>query len=613
MWKIFLLISFFSHSYGNDISGDVDRRQYYRQNYSQRCSGNVSDDSQTVLDCLPWPYRSGPPGNGHLRAGYCATYDKDTGITSLAACPYFLSDVFELQEDEYVWYVQLPQNICALNDFMCEPMNRKGRLCSECKDGYGLAVMSTGFQMPCSKCTGAWYTIPLYLFMEFVPITVFYLIILIFKINVTSAPMVAYIVMCQHYAFWWSFSFIGEDLRTSRRMFMLSNHLDLFMKVVFSVYDMWNLHFFRNLVPLFCISSKIRPFHVGLLGYISIFYPLCLIAVTWISIELHDRNFKPLVWLLRPFNRCFLRFSRRWNKKSDIIDVFASFFLFSFRKTMYQTYFFVLYQWIQNRSRSCHLLKYSYVTNADLSVPWSSSDHLAYLIPAIIICFIFMVLPTLLLLLYPFKIFRICLSKCKLDGPVLNTFVEKFYGCYRDGLDGGTDMRSFAALYFLLSPVLAFGSGIGSLGEVMVSNNDPYFLRSIVLAIATMLIALCRPYKKTYMNVVDILLLVHATLIFHLISAYPGFQIHSHFVYCFFVMGSLPFVGFLLSFAYRVFRKAGKLKPFPVLSRICTSWYRYVIQCMHMSTQITEQPLIASANINNYGSNINASQTFDYV
>ena len=192
---------------------------------------------------------------------------------------------------------------------MCEPLNRKGRLCSECKDGYGLAVMSTGFQIPCSKCTGGWYKIPLYLFLEFVPITVFYLIILIFKINVTSAPMVAYIVMCQHYVFWWSFSFIGEDLHTSRRMFMLSNHLDLFTKVLFSVYDMWNLHFFRYLVPSFCISSKIRPFHVGLLGYISIFYPLCLIAVTWISIELHDRNFKPLVWLWRPFNMCFLRFN----------------------------------------------------------------------------------------------------------------------------------------------------------------------------------------------------------------------------------------------------------------------------------------------------------------
>ena len=32
----------------------------------------------------------------------------------------------------------------------------------------------------------------------------------------------------------------------------------------------------------------------------------------------------------------------------------------------------------------------------------------------------------------------------------LTAFTEKFYGCYRDGLDGGRDMRSFASFYFLL-------------------------------------------------------------------------------------------------------------------------------------------------------------------
>ena len=602
-----MLISLFRLSYENNISSDIDHHQYYRQS-QQHYSGNVSDDCSPALPpCLPWPYRTGPFGNGHLRAGYCSTYDNDTGITSLAACPYFISDAFELQSDfeehDNIWYVQLPQNICALNNFMCEPLNRKGRLCGECKDGYGLAVMSTGFQIPCSKCTGAWYPVPLYLFLEFVPITIFYLVILVFKVNLTSAPMGTYILYSQLYALWWSFSFGGEDLHTSRRMFMLSNNLDLFTKVMFSVYDIWNLNFFRKLVPSFCISSRIKPFHLGLLGYISIFYPLCLIAVTWISVELHDRNFKPLVWLWRPFNRCFLRFNRRWNKKSDIINVFASFFLLSFRKTFYQTLFFVLPQWVQNQSRYCSFLGYTYVTNADFTIPFLSTDHLLYLIPAVIICIVFALLPTLLLLLYPFKIFRICLSKCKLDGPVLNTFVEKFYGCYRDGLDGGKDMRSFAAFYFIFSPVLGSASGIGSLNQLMISNNDPYFLRSIVLAIAAMLIALCRPYKKTYMNVVDILLLVHYILICHLISAYTGFQIQSHFVYCFLIMISIPFIGFLLSFAYIVFRKAQK----STLSRMCTTWYHLVIQCMHMNTQIVQQPLFDSANFNNYGSIIDAA------
>ena len=79
-------------------------------------------------------------------------------------------------------YIELPvKNISELNTHMCEPMNRKGRLCSECIKDFGPSVISFG--LVCSNCTGAWYGIPLYLFLEFVPITVFYLIILLFRVN----------------------------------------------------------------------------------------------------------------------------------------------------------------------------------------------------------------------------------------------------------------------------------------------------------------------------------------------------------------------------------------------------------------------------------------------
>ena len=298
--------------------------------------------------------------------------------------------------------------------------------------------------------------------------------------------MTCYIMVCQIFALWWRFSFVGEDLHVSRRMFMLNNDLDLYMKFMLSVYEVWNLHFFRSLVPPFCISDKMKPFHVGLLGFSSSFYPLCLIVVTWISIELHDHNFKPFVSLWRPFRGCLGRL-RRIDKKSDIVNVFASFFLLSFSNTMYQVYFFFLHQWIQNRSSSCEFLGYTIVTNADLNIPFLGSGHLIYFIPALFISFVFNFLPTLLLLLCPFKMFRTCLSVCKLDGPILNTFLEKFYSCYRDGLDEGRDMRSFAAFYFISRPAIAFIGGIGSLSGVMISNNDPYFLGGVVLALAAIL------------------------------------------------------------------------------------------------------------------------------
>ena len=90
-----------------------------------------------------------------------------------------------------------------------------------------------------------------------------------------------------------------------------------------------------------------------------------------------------------------------------------------------------------------------YYAVADQSIPFGSSEHFAFAIPAVFIFLVFNILPTLLLLLYPIGMFRVCLSKCRLDGIALGNFVEKFYSCYRDGLDGERDMRSFAAMYFI--------------------------------------------------------------------------------------------------------------------------------------------------------------------
>jgi hypothetical protein len=138
---------------------------------------------------------------------------------------------------------------------------------------------------------------------------------------------------------------------------------------------------------------------------------------------------------------------------------------------------------------------------------------------------------------------------------VLNTFVEKFYGCYRNGLDGGRDMRSFAGLYFIVRPLPFIAGAIASI--FMISNNDPYFPRSIVFIATSLMIALCRPYNKMYMNVLDSLLLAHLAILCHLISSYPGFQSDS-FVYTMLAMIALPFVCFMLFFIHKAFRKIMK-------------------------------------------------------
>ena len=100
---------------------------------------------------------------------FCMTYEE--AGTFIGECEiYFLNKNAALIDGVYV---QLPNNISELNDYMCGPMNRKGRICSECIDGFAPSVTSVGYI--CSNCTGAWYGVPLYLILEFVPITLFYI------------------------------------------------------------------------------------------------------------------------------------------------------------------------------------------------------------------------------------------------------------------------------------------------------------------------------------------------------------------------------------------------------------------------------------------------------
>jgi hypothetical protein len=119
------------------------------------------------------------------------TYEEESGF-HVGVCTNVEVDSLNITRDNYI---RLPNNISDLNDYMCGPMNRQGPMCSQCDDGFGLAVFSIG--LACTKCTGVWHGIPLYLFIEFVPITIFYFIVILFHINLTSAPMVAFVFYSQ--------------------------------------------------------------------------------------------------------------------------------------------------------------------------------------------------------------------------------------------------------------------------------------------------------------------------------------------------------------------------------------------------------------------------------
>jgi len=131
-------------------------------------------------------------------------------------------------------------------------------------------------------------------------------------------------------------------------------------------------------------------------------------------------------------------------------------------------------------------------------VKFLGEEHLPF---AITSCFIirFTFLPPLLLIFYPCKVFnKYCCHNRRCNA--LHIFFEAFQGCYKDGVTRGRDLRSISRVYLLFRFLLL-------MANYPIGNVMGWLLRALMFLSLSMLILIVQPYKKSYMNVLDGLLL----------------------------------------------------------------------------------------------------------
>ena len=126
------------------------------------------------------------------------------------------------------------------------------------------------------------------------------------------------------------------------------------------------------------------------------------------------------MWLWRPFHRCFVRLRRGWDTKSDIIDVFATFFFFN--RILYQTVLLIANKEVRHFNESGSV---TYHPQTDLSISYRSSLQCSLEALVILIATVFIILPPLLLILYPIKAFRSCISKCRINFIAIHNLQKK--------------------------------------------------------------------------------------------------------------------------------------------------------------------------------------------
>jgi hypothetical protein len=439
---------------------------------------NSSNSSDGV--CPTWMYRSSKSsecscGVDLNKAIFCNTSLREIKVRRCHMISFdpihnetvagysFYSCVEQFHKHSYYinFYYSVPSNVSQLK--LCDVLNRGGLFCGACKEGYSPLVYS--YKLSCKKCSEkAIVNLLIFIAFGFIPPTFFYVFVLLFKFNANSPCLHGFVLIAQLLTQTFSTKILLEEFTDAPR-YVLNSAL-----ILQTLYSIWNLNFFRAFSPDICL--RISTLNVLSLEYVLAFYPMLLIILTYITVELYSRGFRILIFLWRPFQRCSRYFRKEWNIKTSLVDVFATFLLLSYNRLLDISFSLLMYVTAYN-PRGEAVGRYLYY---DSSKEFFGKEHRPFGILAVLVLFFCNLLPFLLLVFYPMKWFQKCLNCLQLSHVALHTFFDSFTGCYKDYTQHGTcDCRYFAAFFLLLRVANCLA----------VSNTyDGYYFIIIIIIIA---------------------------------------------------------------------------------------------------------------------------------
>ena len=464
---------------------------------------------------------------------YCVTYDNNTQQLIAGYCPY---SYYQIEYSKNMTSLVTKDQV---NEVMCGPLKRKGRFCSRCISGYGIAVFSKTTD-ECVRCDNK-YAWPLYLALVLLPITLFYFLVIIFNFSATQPPVTAYTFHCQ------LFVEVIYNIYTIRHHFETEAN-KTFTSLTWTISEIWNLNMFRYVAPGFCLDERFTNIDAILLELVAALYPLTLIFLTFILIEMHASNIRVVVYFWKPFHRCFTSVRKTWDPRSSVTNAFATFLLLSFFKVFFITMNFTssIKLHLQNGTRLESVL-YN-----DPAILYRNVHRQTFFVPLLLLNIIFVILPIIILCLYPTKLWR---KLAQIFFPTrmtnaINLFMECFQGHYKNGTTGTYDYRFVSCFGFALRLIAGYYM-VSHLARGESSKNPPLNYLGFTLIATSMFYAHVRPCKKQYMNVTESLLYITAGLLLIVMTQTHTIThpYHSNFILAAILAPSIVFMGIML---YRV-------------------------------------------------------------
>ena len=376
---------------------------------------------------------------------------------------------------------------CAYNGKL--PLNGYNEI-----EGYSTLYHSPTYTCANSSTAPCAYGIPLYIVSELLPVTIIFIIVLVFNISLTSGALYSFVFYAQLLEFLYIDAF--EDLSEN-------TIISEVVQIANMVYSTFNLKTFYGEIFSFCLFNNMNTMDTYMFQYGTILYAMMLVIATVLVLRLHS-----CYCCVKLGNRCGRR-----NIRGSIVDGLSAFLVLCYFQCSLNTFYILTPATLRGRGESRNRTVPLFFGDSE----YFGSGHLPYAIPAVLCLIVVMLPPPCILLLEPLatKLFSLQIWS-KSVKYVYNKLRFKFMP-FLDSFQGNLKdkYRFFAGLYFayrVLFPFLYW--------YFRQSLLTSYISIEIFLICIVFLHVLSRPYKVLWHNLLEsaifiILLFINTITIFN--------------------------------------------------------------------------------------------------
>ena len=464
-------------------------------------------------------------------------------------------------------FFDLPNTTEKVDELLCGEIHRKGVLCGECMEGYAVAVNSPNFE--CVPCNG---TVTLsgrhignliaYIILTFAPITLFFLFIIFFNVNLASSAAAGFLLYAQ---------IVSSGIYPV--MYLVPNNgIKVKIQMAYNtIYGIFNLESFAFLMPQpLCLNGSFTTLHVLSLDYAIAAFPLLVILIIYMCFRLkyncccyiRRRRHKDVnLTIASSLNSDSMESEatseshKKLQKcKINLIHAFMAFMLLSYSKFCLASMKTVIPSYLYDSTGNVRLYRVYFAGQLSFS-------DVHYLFPFGIVAvfiLIFVVFLPPLLLLGPLQFIDWLTDKPKFSclrrfwpSITIHTFLDAFEG-YRP------NRRFFTGLYLLFRLIMYLTYSF--IGDDLVQ----LVVRQIMISTYSLLVALLRPYTSDLYNYVDTLLFLNLGILNALII-YANERNNFDTVFAFECV--LIFMPLIYIICYVIWRKIHRKKRYKTIKR----------------------------------------------